>query len=112
MPLPLTVALAYLAVNLAVMVWLERRNAAGRPPSGRVRLLAAGLRYGLPLLGLVYLVTISGDWLFFLFVALFFAACFWMMDGLLAFTVPTNEPDAMHSGWDDRGRSSSDREPG
>ncbi len=88
MPLPVALAAAYLAVNFSIMVWLERERAQGRVPTGRVAFLAHALRYGPPLLGVLYLVTIAGDWVFFLFVLAFFAAGFWMLNGLLAYTEP------------------------
>lgn len=109
MPLPITLTVAYLAVNLALMVWLEHERAHDREPSDRVTVIAGALRYGPPLAGLVYLVTITGDWLFLGFVLAFFAGAFWLMDGLLAFTGPSNGREAMRSGWDDR-RSNADRE--
>lgn len=92
MPLPLLIALGYLAVNLAVTVWLERERAIGRRPSERVTVSAALLRYGPPLIGLAYLVAIARDWLFFGFVIVFFAIAFWLMNGLLAYT---NDPDGV-----------------
>jgi hypothetical protein len=102
MPLPITLTVAYLAINLAVMVWLESERAHDREPSDRVTVIAGALRYAPPLAGLVYLVTIAGDWLFFGFVLAFFAGAFWLMDGLLAFTGPSSGREAMRSGWDDR----------
>jgi len=109
MPLPITLAVAYLAVNFAIMLWLERERAHDRHPARNVAVLATGLRYGPPLVGLVYLVTIAGDWVFFLFVIGFFAAAFWMLDGVLGYTTPPTGPEPMRSGWDDRG-SKPDRE--
>jgi hypothetical protein len=108
MPLPVTLAIAYLALNLAVMIWLERERSGGRPPTFAVTAFALALRFGPPIVGVLYLITIAGDWLFFGFVLVFFAASFWLMNGLLAFTIPSsghNEP--MRNGWDDRtaGRS-------
>ena len=120
MSLPVAIALTYLAVNVAMMAWVELRRTTREPsddgltaPSDRVLILSNVLRYGPPLAALLYLVTIAGDWLFFVFVAVFFAGSFWMMDGLLAHTTTTpSKRDAMHRGWDDRGRSSTDREAG
>ena len=120
MSLPIALTLTYLAVNVAMMVWVESRRASGEPsdddvtgPTDRVATVANALRYGPPLLGLLYLVTIAGDWMFFVFVAVFFAASFWMMDGLLSTAMPKRtKHDAMHRGWDDRGRSRTDREAG
>jgi hypothetical protein len=103
MPLPVTLAVAYLALNLAVMIWLERERSHGRPPTVAVTAFALALRLGPPVVGVLYLITIAGDWLFFGFVLVFFAASFWLMNGLLAFTIPSsgrNEP--MRNGWDDR----------
>jgi hypothetical protein len=113
MPLPVLLTIAYLAINLALLVWLERERAQGRPPAQRVATLALALRFGPPLIGFAYLVTIAGDWLFFLFVAAFFAIGFWLLDGLLAFTIPPRRSDTMRKGWDDRGAgtpSNPDRE--
>jgi hypothetical protein len=86
MPMPVLIALAYLATNLVVTIWLERERAHGRRPSDRVALFAGALRYGPPLLGAIYLVAIARDWLFFGFVIAFFAIAFWLMNGLLAYT--------------------------
>ena len=78
-------ASTYLLVNLAIVVWLAREETHGRVPPGSVRKLAATLRYGPPLLGMVYLVTVAGDWPFFLFVVFFFSLAFWMLDRSLNF---------------------------
>ena len=86
MPLPIALTLAYLAVNLALTVWLERERDAGRRPAPRLTLLSSVLRYGPPLAGAIYLVAIAGDWPFILFVLAFFAGAFWLMDGLLAYS--------------------------
>ena len=86
MPLPIALTLAYLAINLAVMVWLERARAQEREVSWRTAGLAGVLRYGPPLAGAVYLLTISGDWLFALLVLGFFAVSAWLMTGMLAYT--------------------------
>ena len=83
MPLPVTLASAYLAINLALVVWLARAEARGQSLPRSVTTLAMSLRYGPPLLGLLYLITIAADWPFFLFVAFFFATAFWLLDGLL-----------------------------
>ncbi len=82
---PVLLATTYLLVNLAFVVWLAREEAHGRVPPSSVRTVAATLRYGPPLLGVIYLVTVAGDWPFFLFVAFFFALAFWMLDRLLNF---------------------------
>jgi hypothetical protein len=107
MPLPVTLTVAYLTLNLTLMVLLELERSQGRPPSPRMSVLAGALRFGPPLLGLLYLVTIAGDWLFLGFVAAFFAIGFWLMDGLLAYTNPGSTSEAMRSGWDDRGTAAS-----
>ena len=39
-------------------------------------------------LGAAYLVAIAGDWPFVLFVGIFFAGAFWLLDGLLAYHEP------------------------
>jgi len=113
MNLPIALTIAYLAINLAMMLWLERERSSGRRPSRGVSGLSNALRFGPPLLGVIYLELIAGDWLFLVFVAAFFAASFWLMDGLLAVTTPPRGPDAMRSGWDERGArapSRTDRE--
>jgi hypothetical protein len=84
MPLPVVLALGYLIVNFAIMVWLVREEAAGRVPHAPTTIIARVLRYGPPLLGLVYLVTIAGDWPFFLFVLTFFTVAFGLLNGLLS----------------------------
>lgn len=85
MPTPITLTVFYLAVNLPLMYWLERERARGRMPARRVAALSSALRYGPPLVGAGYLVTLSGDWLFVLFVGAFFMGGFWLLDGLLAY---------------------------
>lgn len=83
MPAPVAIAASYLAINLAILVWLERRDHRGHPTEPWMVAAARTLRYGPPLLGLAYLVTIAGDWPFFLFVLVFFATAAWLLDGLL-----------------------------
>ena len=102
MPLTIGLTLAYLVVNLALMVWLERARAAGRTPALRVATVANVLRYGPALLGAGYLVTLAGDWPFLLFVLGFFAMSFWLMDGLLAVN-PGSRTDVMRGGGPERG---------
>jgi hypothetical protein len=103
MNLPIALALAYLAINLAVMLWVELERSRGRGPSRGVSAASIALRFGPPLLGVIYLELIAGDWLFLVFVLAFFAASFWLMDGLLSVTTLSRGTDAMRSGWDDRG---------
>ena len=88
MPLPVTLATTYLVVNLAITFWLERASAGGRLLPSWVTVLSRTLRYGPPLLGALYLVTIAGDWAYVLFVAAFFAAAFWLLDSLLNYPPP------------------------
>ena len=103
MPLAVVLAVAYLAINLAIMVRLERERAQGRVPAPRASALANLVRYGPPLAGVVYLVALTGDWAFVLFVLAFFAGAFWLLDGLLfTHTGPSAGSEAMRSGWDDR----------
>ena len=90
MPLPVTLAASYLAINLALTIWIVREETRGREPSGWLVALSRTLRYGPPFMGLVYLVTRAGDWPFFLFVLAFFATAFWLLDGLLNY--PTRPP--------------------
>jgi hypothetical protein len=82
----LALTVAYLAVNLALMVWIERERAHEREISWQLGMLTAVLRYGPPLAGVIYLLTISGDWIFALFVVAFFGIAAWLMNGLLAYT--------------------------
>jgi len=102
MPLMIGLTAAYLVVNLALMVWLERERAADRAPAPRVAAWSNLLRYGPPLLGAGYLVTLAGDWPFFLFVLGFFVLSFWLMDGLLAAN-PASRTDVMRGGGPERG---------
>jgi hypothetical protein len=95
MPMPVLLALGYLAVNLALTIWLERERAHGRRPAERVTVLAGIVRYGPPLLGAAYLVAIARDWLFVGFVIVFFAIAFWLMNGLLAYTNHADGPRGM-----------------
>jgi hypothetical protein len=90
MPLPVTLAATYFAVNLAITIWLVREETSGRVPATWLIALSRTLRYGPPVLGLGYLVTRAGDWPFVLFVGAFFAAAFWLLDGLLNY--PTRPP--------------------
>jgi len=90
MPLPVTLAATYFAVNLAITIWLVREETGGRAPTEWLVALSRTLRYGPPLAGLGYLVTRAGDWPFFLFVAFFFATAWWLLDGLLNY--PTRPP--------------------
>ena len=90
MPLPVTLAATYFAVNLAITIWLVREETGGRASSEWLVALSRTLRYGPPLAGLAYLVTRAGDWPFFLFVAVFFAPAWWLLDGLLNY--PTRPP--------------------
>jgi hypothetical protein len=85
MPLPVTLAATYLVINLAISVWLIREETHGVEVSPWVPTATRTLRYGPPLLGVFYLVTIADDWPFFLFVVAFFGSAFWLMIGLLNF---------------------------
>jgi hypothetical protein len=84
-PLPVVVTLAYLVVNFALVVWTAREEAQGRILPSGVVVSGRMLRYVPPLIGLVYLVTIAGDWPFFLFVIGFFTLCFFLLDRSLGF---------------------------
>ncbi len=90
MPLPVVLAASYFVINLALIVWIVREETGGRPPSGWLLAISRLLRYGPPLVGLGYLVTRAGDWPFVLFVVVFFASAFWLLDGLLNY--PTRPP--------------------
>jgi hypothetical protein len=83
MPLAFVLATTYLLINFAFMIWLVREEASGRRPAPSTVLTARILRYGPPLAGFFYLVTIAGDWPFVLFVGGFFVGAFWLLDGLL-----------------------------
>ena len=90
MPLAVALAITYLAVNLAITVWIVREEEHGRGPRRRMTLASRVLRYGPALLGLGYLVTIAGDWPFFLFVVVFFGVAFLLLNGLLS--IPSRPP--------------------
>lgn len=85
MPLYVALAVIYFVINFAIMVWLARAEVTGRTVSAALVWLYRVLRYGPPLVGLLYLVTIAGDWPFVLFVGGFFAGAFWLLDGLLSY---------------------------
>lgn len=103
MPIPVLLAVLYLAVNLVLMVWVELGRARGERPVVPLATLAGFVRWGPPLAGAVYLVALSGDWAFVLFVLLFFAGAFWMLNGLLAFTTPPKGSRTWRGQDDDRG---------
>ena len=90
MPLPVTLAVIYFAINLILTIWVIREETGARVPAGWLVAAARALRYGPPLAGLAYLVTRAGDWPFVLFVGAFFASAFWLLDGLLNY--PTRPP--------------------
>jgi len=105
--MPIAFAAAYLAINLALMLWIERARATGRVPARPVVITTNVLRIGPPLAGAIYLVALAGDWLFVLFVLGFFAAAFWLMGGLLS-TLPTSDAEFMRGdGWHDPGAGTS-----
>jgi hypothetical protein len=90
MPLPVILAATYFVINLAITIWIAREEVRDHvAPTWLVR-TSRVLRWGPPVLGLFYLVTIAGDWPFVLFVAAFFAGAFWLLDGLLNY--PTRPP--------------------
>ena len=110
MSMPVLLAASYLAVNLPLMIWLEVSRACGRPLGGRLSTTVVALRYGPPLLGALYLVTIAGDWFFVLFVLGFFAGAAFLMDGLFS-TIPPSSTERTGDGWQDPGAVSwSDRD--
>lgn len=90
MPLPVALAASYLAVNLALTIWIVREETHGRAMSDWVVALSQLLRYGPPLAGAIYLVTRAGDWPFVLFVIFFFSLAFFLLNGLLNY--PTRPP--------------------
>ena len=83
--LPIALAATYLAINLGFVVWIAREETSGSTPRAWVVLVGRILRYVPPLIGLVYLVTIAGDWPFFLFVVGFFTFAFFLLDRSLGF---------------------------
>ena len=105
MPMPVLLALGYLAVNLAMTIWIERERAHGRRPAPFVTRSAWALRWGPPLLGATYLVVIARDWLFVGFVIVFFAISFWLMNGLLAYTNTTDGVARIRDDQNDPDRS-------
>jgi hypothetical protein len=90
MPLPILLALTYLLVNLALTIWIEREREAGRVPPGGIVTLSTVLRWGPPIAGFIYVETVAGDWLFFIFVLSFFALAFYLLDRALNF--PSDPP--------------------
>lgn len=90
-PLPIVLVAAYLAVNFAFVVWIAREETAGRAVPGRVLVIGRILRYVPALIGLAYLVTIAGDWPFFLFVVGFFTFGFYLLDRGLNFPPPPRD---------------------
>ena len=90
MPLPVTLAATYFAVNLVITIWIVREETRDRVPPEWLVTLSRTLRYAPPLAGLIYLVTRAGDWPFVLFVVFFFATAFYLLDGLLNY--PTRPP--------------------
>jgi hypothetical protein len=82
----IALTLTYLAVNLALMVWSERARADDHRLPAAFIAIAALLRYGPPLAGAIYLVAVSGDWVFVGFVLVFFLGAAWLMKDALAFT--------------------------
>lgn len=89
-PMPFVLVAAYLAVNFALVVWIAREEAGGRTVPSGVVVSGRIVRYAPPLIGLVYLVTIAGDWPFFLFVIGFFTFAFFLLDRSLGF--PSRPP--------------------
>ncbi len=90
MPAAAILTVAYLAIGFASIVWVARAEAQARPVPTRAAIVARSVVYGPPLLGLGYLVTIAGDWPFFLLVVAFFVIAFLLLSGLL--TTPSGPP--------------------
>ena len=84
-PLPIVLVAVYLAINFAFVVWIAREETAGRAVPAWVVVIGRVLRYLPALIGLAYLVTIAGDWPFFLFVVGFFTFAFFLLDRSLGF---------------------------
>ena len=89
MPLAVALGATYFVVNFAILVWLAWEEIHGRATSPALVRLTRILRYGPPLVGLLYLVTIAGDWPFVLFVGGFFAGAFWLLEKLLNYPPPS-----------------------
>ena len=90
MPTPVWIAAAYVAINMAITVWIVREETHGRQVSDAMAAWSGVLRYAPPATGLLYLVTKAGDWPFVLFVAAFFAMAAWLLHNLLNY--PTQPP--------------------
>jgi hypothetical protein len=88
--LPVSLAATYLAINLAFVVRIAREEVRGVTPAPWLLLIARILRYLPPLIGLLYLVTIAGDWPFFLFVVGFLTFGFFLLDRSIGF--PSQPP--------------------
>ena len=73
------------AVSFWHVVWLAREERDGREAPSLVVIAGRILRYLPPLIGLLYLVTIAGDWPFFLFVVGFFTFAFFLLDRSIGF---------------------------
>lgn len=85
---PIAIVTGYLAINFAMIVWLAREEAGGRSVPPSVVLIHRAMRWGPPIVGFLYLVTIAGDWPYVLFVGGFFALAFWLLDSLLNYPPP------------------------
>ena len=83
--LPIALAATYLGINLGFVVWIAREEVRGITPAPWLLVVARVLRYVPPLIGLLYLVTIAGDWPFFLFVVGFFTFAFFLLDRSIGF---------------------------
>jgi hypothetical protein len=88
--LPVILAAGYLVINFWLVVWIARDEARGTASARWLVLIGRMLRYVPPLLGLLYLVTIAGDWPFFLFVVGFFTFGFFLLDRSVGF--PSQPP--------------------
>ena len=88
--MPVALAAVYLAINLAITVWIVRREARGHAVPSLMTATSRIARYGPPLIALFYIVTVANDWPFFLFVVFFFGTAFWLLNGLLNY--PTRPP--------------------
>jgi hypothetical protein len=83
MSVALVLTAVYLAIGFTLIVWLAREDARGRSVPTWASVGARAAIYGPPVLGFLYLVTIAGDWPFFLFVLVFFSIALLMLDGVL-----------------------------
>ena len=106
MPLPFLIALgiAYIAVNVAVQMWLGARLGQGRISTRRLAVASTLVRYGPVLVVIAYVAAVGGNWWLILLVGGFAASAFWMLDGLLGYTERIGGLDSMRRLREERDR--------